>query len=57
LVLWSAYHYDGSRFERGDLHDIGGGSIKAFKGGSPEGATFLPAISPVHQIEFIRTAH
>lgn len=57
LVLWGAYDHAGNHFERGDLHDIAAGSLKAFKGEGPEGATFLTAISPVHQVEFLRTAH
>jgi putative transcriptional regulator len=57
LVLWGAYVYDGDRFERGDLHDIGGSGFKTFASASPEGATFVTSVAPAHQAEILRTAH
>lgn len=57
IVLWGAYDYDGVHYERGDLHDIAPGGLKAFAGASPEGATFFTAMSPVPQFEIFRTAH
>ncbi len=52
-----AYAYDGDRFERGDLHDIGASGFKTFASASPEGATFVTSVAPVHQVEILRTAH
>lgn len=57
LVLWGAYVYDGNRFQRGDLHDIGSSGFKTFASTSPEGATFVTAVAPSHQMEILRTAH
>ena len=57
LVLWGAYTYDGERYERGDLHDITESGFKTFTSGSLEGVTFFTAISPVPQVNIIRTAH
>jgi putative transcriptional regulator len=57
LVLWGAYVYDGERFERGDLQDIDASGFKTFASASPEGATFVTAVAPMHQAEILRTAH
>lgn len=46
LVLWGAYVYDGDRFERGDLHDIGASGFKTFASASPEGATLFVVAGP-----------